>query len=119
VDALFDFNSQANLIAEDLVNKLGLEFHDHSNPYPFGWVNKDVELKVTKQCKIKFSINANYIDEVEVNVVLLYVYGVVFGSPYMGMRDTIFMGEKTSYPLSRMGSLSSSMHTKVNPRSLW
>jgi uncharacterized protein YydD (DUF2326 family) len=48
VDALFDFGSQANLIVEDLVNKLGLEVHDHPNPYPLGWVNKDVELKVTK-----------------------------------------------------------------------
>jgi hypothetical protein len=68
-----------------------LEVHDHPNPYPLGWVNKDVELKVTKQCKIKFSISANYIDEVEVDVVPLDVCGVVFGSPYMYMRDAIFM----------------------------
>jgi hypothetical protein len=48
VDALFDFGSQANLIAEYLVNKLGLEVHDHPHPYPLGWVNKDAKLKVTK-----------------------------------------------------------------------
>jgi hypothetical protein len=37
-----------NLIEKDLVSKLGLEVHDHPHPYPLGWVNKDVELRVTK-----------------------------------------------------------------------
>jgi hypothetical protein len=97
VDALFDFYSQANLIAKDLVNKLGLEVHDHPHPYPLGWVNKDAELRVTKQCKIKFAISANYIDEVEVDVVPLDVCGVVFGSPYMYMRDAIFMRRENQY----------------------
>jgi hypothetical protein len=118
VDALFDFNSQANLIAEDLVNKLGFEFHDHSNPYPFGWVNKDVELKVTKQCKINFFINANYIDEVEVNVVLLDVYGVVFGSPYMGTRDTISWERKLVTHYQGWEVFHHQCKT-INPRSLW
>ena len=52
IDSSFDFGSWDNLIAKDLVNKIGLEVHDHPRPYPFGWVNKDVEIKVTKQCKI-------------------------------------------------------------------
>ena len=91
VDALFDSGSQANIIAADLVSKLGLEVHDHPSPYPLGWVKKDVELKVTKQCKINFSISAYFIDEVELDVVLLDVCGVVFGSPYMYIKDVIFM----------------------------
>lgn len=33
----------------------------------------------------------NLIDEIEVDVVPLYVYGVVFGSPYMYMRDVLFV----------------------------
>ena len=47
-DALFDFDSYGNLIATDLVGKLGLEVHDHPIPYPLGRVNKDGELKVMK-----------------------------------------------------------------------
>jgi hypothetical protein len=82
VDALFDFGS---LIVEDMIGKLWLEVHDHPHPYPLGWVNKDAELNVTKQCKIKFVISANYIDEVEVDVVPLDVCGVMFGSLYMHM----------------------------------
>jgi hypothetical protein len=54
-------------------------------------VNKDVEIKVIKQCKIKFSISVYFLDEVELDVVPLYVCSVVFGSPYMYMRDVILM----------------------------
>ena len=68
---------------KELVRKIGLEFHDHPHPYPLGWVNKDAELRATKQCKIKISICVDYIDEVEVDVVPLDVCGVVFGIHYM------------------------------------
>ena len=48
IDAMFYLGSQMNVIAAELAKKLGLEAHDHPNPYLLGWVNKDVELKVTK-----------------------------------------------------------------------
>jgi hypothetical protein len=91
IDALFNSGSQANLIVEDLVNKIGLEVHNHPSPYPLGWVNKDAKINVTKECKIKFVISVDLIDEVELDVVPLDVCGVVFGIPYMHMRDAIFM----------------------------
>jgi hypothetical protein len=74
-----------------MVNNLVLEVCNHPIPYPLGWVNKDAYIKVTKQCKIKFVVSANFIDEVELDVVPLDICGVVFGSPYMYMRDTISM----------------------------
>jgi hypothetical protein len=40
IDALFNSGSQDNIIAADLVKKLGLEVHGHPSPYPLGWVNK-------------------------------------------------------------------------------
>jgi len=43
------------------------------------------------QCKIIFSNNADYFYEVEINVVPLYVFGIVLGSYYVYMRDVIFM----------------------------
>jgi hypothetical protein len=45
---LFDSGSQDNLIAVDLVKKIGLEVHDHPIPYPLGWVNKDARDKGNK-----------------------------------------------------------------------
>jgi hypothetical protein len=48
VDVMFDSGSHVNLIAVYLVKKLGLEVDDHPIPYPLGWENKDVEIKVAK-----------------------------------------------------------------------
>jgi hypothetical protein len=86
-----------------LVNKIGFEVHDHPHPYPLGQDNKDIDLKVTKKCKIKFVISANYIDEVEVNIVPRNVCGVVFGSPFMYLRDEIFMRTINQYCLIKDG----------------
>jgi len=54
---------------------------------------------------------------VEVDVVPLEVFGILFGSSYMYMRDFIFMkrGEKSNIAtLPRMENPSSSMHTNLN-----
>jgi hypothetical protein len=118
VDALFDSGSHGNLVVVDLVRKIGLEVHDHPIQYPLGWVNKDVGIKFMKQSKIKFSISANFIDEMELDVVPLDVHGAMFGRPYMYIRDVIFMWRIKQYFLIKMKSLTSSMHTKVNRRSL-
>ena len=71
IDSLFDSGSPTNLIAIEMVKKFGLEVRDHPNPYPLGWVNMDAELKLTKQCKIRFAISADFIDEVDLDVVPL------------------------------------------------
>jgi hypothetical protein len=86
-----------------LVNKHGLEVHDHTNPYLLGWVNNNAKFEVTKQCKIKFDISAIYIDEVEVDVVPLDVCHAVFGSPCMDMRDEIFTKREIKYHLIKDG----------------
>jgi hypothetical protein len=65
--------------------------YDHPHPYPLGWVKKEVKLKVINQHTLRFVISVNLIDELEVDVVLHDLYNVVFGSPYMYMRDVIFM----------------------------
>ena len=102
-DALFEWGSLGNLIIVELAKKLWLEFSDHPKPYPLGWVNKDVEMKVTKQCKIRFSINVDFIDEVDLDVVPLDVRGVMFESPYMYMCDAIFMRISNQYQLIKDG----------------
>jgi hypothetical protein len=103
VDALFNFSSQANLIVDDIVCKLGMEFYDHLSPYPLGWVNKDAKIKVAKQCKIKFSISGNFMDEVELDVILLDLCGVVFGIHYMHTRAMIVMKRENQYYLVKDG----------------
>lgn len=81
VDTLFDTGSQVNLISEEIVKKLNLTTTPHPKPYPLGWVCNDAQLQVTKQCKIRFAITANFVDEVEADVVPLDICGLVLGSP--------------------------------------
>jgi hypothetical protein len=88
----------------DLVNNTVLEVHDHPSPYPMGLVNKDAKIKVTKQCKIKFVVSIFFIDEVELDVVPVDVCGIMFGSPYMYMRDEIFIRRENHYLLIKDGN---------------
>jgi hypothetical protein len=119
MDVIFNSNSKDNLIEYDLTNKLTLEVHDHPYIYPLGWVNevhdypylyplgwvnKDAEIRVTKQCKIKFAISANFINEVELDVVPLDMCGVLFGSPYMYLRNVIFTRRSNQYHLIKDGN---------------
>jgi hypothetical protein len=50
-----------------------------------------------KHCKIEFVVSVDFIDEVELGVVHLDVCGVVFGSPYMYMRNVISMQRANKY----------------------
>jgi len=89
---------------------LGLEVHDHPNPYPLAQVNKEEKLKIRKQHKIRFVISVDFIDEVDLDVIPLDVCGVVFGSPYMYMRDAIFMRRDNKYRLKDGKSFIINMH---------
>jgi hypothetical protein len=75
----------------------GLEVYDHHSSYPFGLENKDANVKVRKQCKIKFVVSVDFICEVELCIIPLDVCRVVFGILYMYMRDAIFMQRANQY----------------------
>jgi hypothetical protein len=80
IDTLFDIVSQANLISEDTLKKLKLETIPHPRPYPLGWICDNTKLHVTRRCKLRFAITANFIDEVELDVIHLDNCGIVLGS---------------------------------------
>jgi hypothetical protein len=89
------------LISGQRVEHIWIETQDHLHPYPLGWVRKDVELKMRKQCKIKFSINENFVDEVVADVVSLDICGVILGSPYFYVRDAILRMRENQYGLDK------------------
>jgi hypothetical protein len=103
VDTLVDSGSQANIISEDVVNNLRLETKSHPKPYPVGWICGDNNLQVTKQCKIKFAITYNYVDEVELDIVPLDISGIVLGIPYLYDRKSIFYREDNKYFFKKDG----------------
>jgi hypothetical protein len=103
IDTLFDTGSQANLISEDTVKKLNLETIPHPKPYPLGWICDNAKLQVTRRCKLRFAITANFIDEVELDVIPLDICGIVLGSPYLYDRRAIFHRHENKYHLFKNG----------------
>jgi hypothetical protein len=77
IDTLFDSRSQENLISEETVKKLKLETSPHPKPYPLGWICDNAKLQVTRKCKLRFAITANFVDEVELDVIPLDICGIV------------------------------------------
>jgi hypothetical protein len=99
IDTLFDTGSQENLISEDTVKKLKLETIPHPKPYPLGWICDNAKLQVTRRCKLRFSITAHFVDEVELDVIPLDICGIVLGSPYLYDRKAIFHRHENKYHL--------------------
>jgi hypothetical protein len=91
------------LISETIVKKLGLITKPHKKPYPLGWIHNDNQLQVNRQCVLKFAINSQFIDEVELDVVPLDICGIVLGSPYLYDRKEIFYREDNKYQLATKG----------------
>ena len=103
VETLFHSGSQENLILESLVKKLGLEVKPHPKPYPLGWIHDKVKLNVTKQCKVKFVISSKLVDEVELDVIPLYIYGIVLGSPYLCDKKEVLFRHENKYQITKDG----------------
>jgi hypothetical protein len=80
-----------------------LETTPHPKPYPLGWISDNAKLHVTRRCKLRFAITANYIDEVELDVIPLDICGIVFGSPYLYDRRAIFHHHENKYHLFKNG----------------
>jgi hypothetical protein len=90
-------------MSEYVVNNLVYETKSHPKPYPLGWICGDNNLQVTRQCKIKFAITSNYVDEVELDIVPLDICGIVLGSPYLYDRKVIFYREENKYCFKKDG----------------
>jgi hypothetical protein len=103
INTLFDTGSQANLISEDTIKKLKLETIPHPKPYPLGWICDNAKLQVTRRCKLRFAITANFVDEVELDVIPLDICGIVLGSPYLYDRKDIFYRHENKYHLFKNG----------------
>lgn len=62
-----------------------------------------MELKIDRQCKFRFAITSQYIDEVTCEVVPLDICQVIFGSPYLWERDAIYYRRTQRYQFKKDG----------------
>ena len=70
-------------------------------------------MHVTKQCRLRFGITVNFVDEVELDVIPLDICGVVLGSPYLYDRDAIFHRKENSIISLKMELNTLSRHTEL------
>lgn len=77
------------LTAKNWVNRLNLEIIPQSHPYPLGWLNHGTQIQVIRQWKFVFAIVMNFVNEFVVDVVPLYICGVIFENPYLWDKDAI------------------------------
>jgi hypothetical protein len=80
-----------------------LETIPHPKRYPLGWICDNAKLQVTRRCKLRFAITANFVDEVELDVIPLDICGIVLGSPYLYDRKAIFHHHENKYHLFKDG----------------
>lgn len=86
-----------------LVKKINLETTPHPCPYPLGWLHDNVETKIDEQCKIRFVITKEIIDEMACEVVPLNICQVVLGSPYLWDQDTVCFHQAQKYQFQKDG----------------
>ena len=86
-----------------MVKELGLVTESHPHPYSLGWFRKDVELRITKRCVLKFAVTSQFVDEVTCEVVPLDICQVMFGNSYLYDRDALYHRRAQKYVLSKDG----------------
>jgi hypothetical protein len=77
---IIDGGSFNNLVSSDLVMKLGLTTRPHPHPYHIQWFNGSRKAKVTKTCRVSFSIGA-YANFVDCDVVPMQACSLLLGDP--------------------------------------
>ncbi|KAJ9536534.1 hypothetical protein OSB04_un000286 [Centaurea solstitialis] len=93
---IVDGGSCANVVSNEVVEKLNLHTLKHPQPYKLQWLNECGEVKVTKQVLISFSIG-QYKDEVMCDVVPMHVSHILLGRPWQFDRRIMYDGFQNQY----------------------
>ncbi|KAA3487402.1 Transposon Ty3-I Gag-Pol polyprotein [Gossypium australe] len=99
---VIDEGSCTNVASTLMVEKLALPTTKHSSPYKLQWLNEGVELKVTKQALVPFSIR-KYQDEVLCDVVPMHAGHLLLGRPWQFDRRVKHDGFANQYTFKYQG----------------
>jgi hypothetical protein len=83
-------------VSSDLVKKLGLTMRPHPHPYHIQWLNDSGKAKVTKTCRVSFSIGT-YADFVDCDVVPMEACSLLLGHPWEFDNDVIHHDRSNTY----------------------
>jgi hypothetical protein len=86
---IVDSGNQKNLILVKVVNRLGLPTIAHPQPYTIEWLHQGWDLRVSKQCRLPYSIKP-FTNEVLCDIAPLDVSYVLLGQPYLWKRHVVY-----------------------------
>ncbi|XP_052483014.1 uncharacterized protein LOC128036160 [Gossypium raimondii] len=94
--------SCTNVASTLMIEKLSMPTLKHPSPYKLQWLNEGVELKVTKQAMIPFSIG-KYQDEILCDVVPMHAGHLLLGRPWQFDRRVKHDGFSNQYSFKHKG----------------
>eukprot|EP00253_Pinus_taeda_P008721 PITA_08721 len=99
---IVDSGSTDNLVAVEMVEKLGLKRLKHPTPYKVSWLQKGHQLLVDEQCEVEFQIG-KYKDKILCDVMPMDVCHMLLGRPWQFDRGAIHDGKINCYKFVKDG----------------
>eukprot|EP00253_Pinus_taeda_P015107 PITA_15107 len=99
---IVDSGSTDNLVAVEMVEKLGLKRLKHPTPYKVSWLQKGHQLLVDEQCEVEFQIG-KYKDKILCDVMPMDVCHLLLGRPWQFDRSAVHDGKTNCYKFVKDG----------------
>eukprot|EP00253_Pinus_taeda_P008602 PITA_08602 len=99
---IIDSGSTDNLVAMEMVEKLGLKKLKHPTPYKVSWLQKGHQLLVDEQCEVEFQIG-KYKDKILCDVMPMDVCHLLLGRPWQFDRSAVHDGKTNCYKFVKDG----------------
>ncbi|XP_022866404.1 uncharacterized protein LOC111386181 [Olea europaea var. sylvestris] len=94
---IIDSGSCENVLAEEIVKKLGLQTEKHPKPYKLAWLKRGNDVEVSQRARISFSIRPTYKDQVLCDVVEMDACHLLLGRPWQFDRHSLHDGYTNTY----------------------
>eukprot|EP00253_Pinus_taeda_P008970 PITA_08970 len=99
---IINSGSTDNLVAVEMIEKLGLKKLKHPTPYKVSWLQKGHQLLVDEQCEVEFQIG-RYKDKILCNVMPMDVCHLLLGRPWQFDRSAVNDGKTNCYKFVKDG----------------
>eukprot|EP00253_Pinus_taeda_P028052 PITA_28052 len=99
---IIDSGSTDNLVALEMVEKMGLKKLKHPTPYKVSWLQKGHQLLVDEQCEVEFQIG-KYKDKILCDVMAMDVCHLLLGRPWQFDRSAVHDGKTNCYKFVKDG----------------
>lgn len=99
---IIDSGSMDNLVATEMVEKLGLKSLKHPTSYLVSWLQKGHQLLVDEQSEVEFHI-ARYKDKLTCDIMLMDVCHILLGRPWQYDRKVVHDGKTYYYKFVKDG----------------